>query len=116
MPDHTKKWQPSLWGKAKAAFNEAREAKPPAKAVEVQGRESGMVKASKPALVPKPPGFAGHVMAQQKHNRHLAQEHKAAQSLKPKPVISLEDQKEIHKLNAKFREAALRERQQGRGI
>jgi hypothetical protein len=118
MPDDADNWNKQLYGKTQTPFNNAAQgkAKPPAKAVEAQGRGSGMVKESKPVLVPKPPGFAGHVMAQQTHNKALAQESKALQSLKPKNVISLEDQKEIDKLNAKFRQAASRERQQDRGI
>jgi hypothetical protein len=118
MPDDTKKWKPPLWGKAKTAFNEAvqAKAKPPVKAVEAQGRDSQMIKNTKPAPVLKPSGFAGHVMAQQTHNKALAQESKAVQSPKPKTAISLEDQKEIDKLNAKFRQAAIRERQQDKGI
>lgn len=114
MPDDDKNRKPPEWGKAKAAFNEANQPKPPAKAVEA-GRESEMVKNSKPALVPKPPGFAGQVMAQQTHNRNLGKEAQAAKTLQPKPARSLEAQQAIDRLNEKFRQAAKREREQDRG-
>jgi hypothetical protein len=114
MPDDDKKWKPQEWGKAKAAFNEANQPKSPAKAVEA-GRDSEMVRKSKPPSAPKPPGFAGQVMAQQAYNRDLAKEMQAAPTLKPKPARSLEDQQAIDRLNAKFRQAAAKEREQDRG-
>jgi hypothetical protein len=55
-------------------------------------------------------------LTQTSHNRDLAKETQAAHSRKPKIEVSLEDQKAIDKLNAKFRQASIRERQQDRGI
>ena len=117
MSDDKDKWKPGEWGKAKTDFNRAANAaKPPEKTVEAQGRGSEMVRNTKPAPAPRPPGVAGQVMAQQAHNKALAQESKEVKPLKAKPAISLEDQKEIDKLNAKFRQAAIKERQQDRGL
>lgn len=113
MPDDPKKWNAAEWGKAKTAFNETNKA-PPAKVVEPE-RGSEMVRKPKPPPAPRPPGFAGQVMAQQAYNRDLAKEMQAPPTLKSRPARSLEDQQAIEKLNEKFRQAAKRECEQDRG-
>ncbi len=117
MNDNDKQWKPEQKGNAKTAFNEAAQGKalPLVKTIQTQGRDSEMVRGSQPGLVLKPPGFAGAVMARGAHNAALAADDRAAQALNPKPPVPADVQKEIDKLNAKFKQAAIRERQQDRG-
>jgi hypothetical protein len=117
MADDKDKWKKPLWGKAKADFGQAQQPppEPPAKAPE-PGRGSEMVKKTKPSLDgPRPPGVARAVTTQAAFSRDWSKEAQNAAGRAPKRVLSAEDQREIDKLNAKFKRVA-REQSQERGM
>jgi hypothetical protein len=118
-------WHRSMLGRAKAAFNQARTSPPPpAKPVEkAAGRESEMVKKSKPAMEgPKPPEVARAQLARQEHERAAAAEDKAVKAAHTqaetrkiqRPVIQSEHLKEGARLHEQFRKAAQKDRDKGR--
>ncbi len=116
MADDKNNWNKHLHGKAQTPFNDAAQGKvkPPVQEVEKKSGETSMVN-TKLAPVPRPPGMSGNDLARQKHYAALETERKAAAAKNRKQEISLEDQKQIDKLNERLRQAAAREREQDRG-
>jgi hypothetical protein len=112
MADNSKNWKAAEYGKAQSAFeqvrNKALTPKPPPPVL----RATEMDKRTKPALVLKPPGVANRSMAQTSIEEKRTETVQQAAIEKPKIQVSLHDQKEIDKLNTRFRQAAKNEREQ----